>query len=38
MALRAVADDRDVLALDEGKIGVLVVVDLHDVLSSFVVV
>src|SRR6202000_893633 len=37
MALRAVADDRHVLALDEGQIGVLVVVDLHDVLSSFVV-
>src|SRR5919201_4501818 len=29
MALRAVADDRYLLALDEGKVGVLVVIDLH---------
>ena len=30
VALRTVADDGDFLALDERKIGVLVVVDLHD--------
>src|SRR2546426_7595876 len=29
MALRAVADDADLLALDERKVGVLVVIDLH---------
>jgi hypothetical protein len=29
MALRAVADDGDVLALDEAQVGVLVVIDLH---------
>src|SRR5258708_30776828 len=29
VALRAVADDRDLLALDERKVGVLVVIDLH---------
>ena len=31
MALRAIADDGDVLALDEGEVGVLVVVDLHGI-------
>ena len=29
MALRAVTDDRDLLALDDGRIGVFVVVNLH---------
>jgi hypothetical protein len=29
MALRAVADDGDLLALDERKIGVLIVINLH---------
>jgi hypothetical protein len=29
VALRAVADDGDLLALDEGEVGVLVVIDLH---------
>ena len=33
VALRAVADDRDLLVLDERKIGVLVVKDLHGVLT-----
>jgi hypothetical protein len=30
MALRAIADDGDVLALDQAEIGVLVVKNLHD--------
>ena len=30
MALRAVADDGDLLALDQRQVGVLVVIDLHD--------
>ena len=29
VTLRAVADDRDLLALDQGKIGVFVVIDFH---------
>jgi hypothetical protein len=29
MALRAVADDRHVLALDQRKVGVFVVIDFH---------
>jgi hypothetical protein len=32
MALRAVAHDRDLLALDQAQVGVLVVIDLHAVL------
>src|SRR5690606_39129306 len=35
MALRAVTDDGDRLALDEGQIAVLVVVNLHGVLQKF---
>jgi len=30
MALRAIADDGDVLALDQGEVGVLVVKHFHD--------
>jgi hypothetical protein len=30
MALRAVADDGDLLALDEGEVGVFVVENVHD--------
>jgi hypothetical protein len=29
MALRAIADDRDLLALDEGEVGVFVVENFH---------
>jgi len=32
--LRAIADDGDVLALDQGEVGVLVVVNLHGCLFS----
>src|SRR3970282_1290627 len=31
VALRAVADDADLLALDQREVGVLVVVDLHEI-------
>jgi hypothetical protein len=32
MALRAVTNDGDLLALDEGEIGVLVVINFHEIL------
>jgi hypothetical protein len=35
VALRAVADDRDLLALDQGEVGVLVVSEFSHVLFLF---